>query len=120
VKLLLLVSGAGGFGKIFRMVIVLCDAEMGGAIAALVMLGTSRNRNEEHTVCCSHWHGCFLQMETREVIDTAPQKVLCHLPIGCKSFRKDKARGTYTHSFSICQPCQGAMPFSVLVQPTIT
>lgn len=48
VKLLLLLSGAGGFGKIFRMVIVLCDAErggMGGAIAALV-LGTSRNRKE--------------------------------------------------------------------------
>jgi len=57
-KLLLLLSGAGGFGKIFRKVIVLCDAEserggMGGTIAALV-LGTSRNRNEEYTVCCSH------------------------------------------------------------------
>ena len=55
-KLLLLLSGAGGFGKIFRMVVVLCDAEserggMGGAIAALV-LGTFRNRNEY--VCCSH------------------------------------------------------------------
>jgi hypothetical protein len=47
--LLLLSGAAGGFGRIFRtVVIVLCDAERGGmgcAIAALV-LGISRNRKE--------------------------------------------------------------------------